>query len=314
MAGLGRNDKNTPVPNELRLGAPMPVLTKPQKFLQPRVRVLTPADAPHVLGMCVGYDERRWQAELLTKHLCKWIPEWALRYGEWSHLSSGTMMEMARRAALKVYTTPRYERRGEFGELMLHAVIRHEFETEQAVSKIYFKDTANDVVKGFDCVHVSRQPDGDLVLWLGEAKFYVRLGQALSAAAADLSEHLARDYLREEFALVCDKLDDNFPLGPEIRALLHEEQPLDKIVSQVRLPVLLAYDSAVVRDHDEVCAQYQQAFEAEATTVRERLSQRLDKKPLPRHVAVELILLPVDDKKRLMTLLDQELRSWQGRT
>ena len=202
------------------------ILQKPSKFLVPRVKVLSPADAPHALGMCAGYDEGVWRADTLAKHLCKWIPEWALRYGEWRNLNSGTMLEMARRAALKVYTTERYERRGEFGELMLHAVIRHEFATEPAISKIYFKDTANDVVKGFDCVHVSEREDGELELWLGEAKFYVKLGQAIGAAAQDLRNHLERDWLRQEFALVCDKLDDSFPLQHRIREALSEEQPL----------------------------------------------------------------------------------------
>jgi Cap4 SAVED domain len=105
------------------------------------------------------------------------------------------MMDMARRAALKVYATDAYTGRGEFGELMLHAVIRHEFQTDIAVSKIFFKDRANDTVKGFDCVHISRAEDGLLDLWLGEPKFYTRRSEAIASAAEELREHLERDYL-----------------------------------------------------------------------------------------------------------------------
>jgi hypothetical protein len=36
-----------------------------------------------------------------------------------------------------VYTTEKFKRRGEFGELLLHAVIRELWETEPAVSKLY---------------------------------------------------------------------------------------------------------------------------------------------------------------------------------
>lgn len=286
---------------------------KPKKFLQPRVHVVTPEDVPPVMAMCAGYDEKEWRAETLAKHLCKWIPEWAFRYGEREDLSFGTMMEMARRAALKVYTSTQYERRGEFGELMLHAVIRHEFKTVPAVSKIYFKDSANDVVKGFDCVHVSSRPCGKLDLWLGEAKFYVNVGQAVAAAAKDLRDHLERDYLREEFAFICDKLDDKFTLRDEIRALLDEERALDEIVASLRLPVLVAYDSQCIADHESVCAEYEAALEAEAEAVREKLIENLGKKPPPRDVSIELILLPVEDKTKLITLLDKELRQWQGR-
>lgn len=249
----------------------------------------------------------------MAAHLCRWIPEWALRYGEWDQLSSATMVEMVRRAALKVYATESYESRGEFGELMLHAVIRWEFDTEPAISKIYFKDHANDTVKGFDCVHISKAEDGKLDLWLGEAKFYARRSEAISAIATELQEHLGRDYLREEFALVLDKLDPSFPWAGEVRSLLDEQNPLDEIVSRLRVPVLLAYDSNIVREHSEVCEEYESALKAEAEAVRKALLQKIELKPLPRDVVIELILLPVDDKKQLTKLLDQELRNWQGR-
>lgn len=288
--------------------------SKPPKFLVPRVRVITPKDVPPVLAMCAGYDEQRWRARDLAEHLCHWFPEWALRWGEWKLLEPGTMMEMARRAALKVYTSENYKGRGEFGELMLHAIIRHEFETEPAISKIYFKDAPNDIVKGFDCVHVSTGDDGRLDLWLGEAKFYTRIGKAILSAAKDLREHLKRDWLRSEFLLICDKLDDEFPLAAEIREMLRAERPLDAIFESVRLPILLAYDSKTVKSHTEVCAAYEAELETEAVKIRERLLEELGDKPAPREVSLELILLPVEDKKQLIEMLDHKLREWQGRT
>lgn len=288
------------------------LLPKPTKFLEVRARVLEPADAPEVLGMCAGYDEKAWRAEDLARHLCKWIPEWALRYGEARDaLSSATAVEMLRRAALKVYTSAKYESRGEFGELMLHAVIRHEFDTEPAISKIYFKDSSNDVVKGFDCVHVSREEDGGLDLWLGEAKFYARRSSAISSAADDLREHLDRDYLRQEFTLVCDKVDADHPFHDEIKALLHEERPLGEIIQHLRLPVLLAYDSKMIRDHEEVCAELEEAFAKEGEVVRAKLLENLAGDPPPRIGTIELIVLPVDSKKDLLRMLDEGLKGLQ---
>jgi hypothetical protein len=264
--------------------------------------------------MCAGYDAKRWRAEDLAEHLCSWFPEWALRWGEWKHLEPGTMMEMARRAARKVYTTENYKGRGEFGELMLHAVIRHEFDTDPAISKIYFKDAPNDVVKGFDCVHVSQREDGKLDLWLGEAKFYTSVAKAVTSAVEDLRDHLDHDWLRSEFTLVCDKLDDEFPLGEQIRDMLRSERTLDDIFESVRIPVLLAYDSNTVKNHEEVCAAYKTELEAEAVKVRDDLVAKLGNTPPPREVSLELIVLPVEDKGILIGLLDQKLREWQGRT
>lgn len=264
--------------------------------------------------MCAGYDEQRWRAKALVEHLCQWIPEWALRYGELTErLDSSTLMAMSRRAALKVYTSKNFEGRGEFGEIMLHAAIRQEFDTHAAISKIFFKDRANDYVKGFDCVHVSIDEGGDLHLWLGEAKFYVRRGQAIAAVAQDLREHLARDFLREEFALVLDKVDPAFPFADKLHDLVSANRPLDEIFTSVRIPVLLAYDSKTIRDHREVSADFEKAMRADAIAASKDLSEKLADGGLPRKVSVELILLPVEDKKQLTKLLDTELRNWQGR-
>jgi hypothetical protein len=288
-------------------------LTRPARFLEVRARVVTPPDLPGVLGMCANYEGGRWRAAELAAHLCKWIPEWALRYGEAANPESGTMMEMIRRAALRVYTTEKYESRGEFGELMLHAIIRWEFDTEPAVSKIYFKDAANDTVKGFDCAHVV-DADGALELWLGEAKFYKRVGKAVDAVAADLARDLQTDFLRTEFAFITDKLDGSWAHAPQLRQLLRDENTLDAIFDYVRIPILLAYDSEVIADHDRVSGEYIAAVHAEAEAIRDDLLAKLGDTELPRTVRLELILVPIESKAILLPLLDKELRQWQGRT
>lgn len=264
--------------------------------------------------MCAGYDEQRWRAKALVEHLCQWIPEWALRYGELNErLDSATLMAMSRRAALRVYTSKNFESRGEFGEIMLHAAIRQEFDTHPAISKIFFKDRSNDYVKGFDCVHVSTNDQGGLDLWLGEAKFYVRRGQAIAAVAKDLREHLTRDFLREEFALVLDKVDGAFPFADQLYDLISANRPLDEIFTSVRIPILLAYDSKTIRDHREVSTSFEEAMRADAIAASKSLSEKVEDNKLPRTVSIELILLPVEDKKQLTKLLDTELRNWQGR-
>lgn len=223
------------------------------------------------------------------------------------------MIEMARKAALKVYATDSYESRGELGELLLHAVIRHEFETDPAISKIFFKDSANDTVKGFDCVHVSQAGDGEIDLWLGEAKLYTRRSEAIASAAVELAEHLERDYLRDEFAIVVDKLDDSFPLSQDLRELLDEERALDQVVARLHVPVFLAYDGKLIRDHRRVDDEFVAAMEAEAASVRSALLKKIGENPLPQEIVLDLVILPVEDKKQFAELFHQELRQWQGK-
>jgi hypothetical protein len=142
--------------------------------------------------------------------------------------------------------------------------MRHEFNTEPAIAKLFFKDARNDTVKGFDAVHVVATDDGDLELWLGEVKFYSDISDAMTAVTKELLEHTDRDYLKEEFALITNKLDPAWPLTARVeQALDYENVPLDQIFDRVRIPVLLTYDSATIAAHRARTDEYLEAFRAE---------------------------------------------------
>jgi hypothetical protein len=101
----------------------------------------------------------------------EWLPEFALNYSELTNVHSGNMTALVKQAAKRVYETNKFKRRGEFGEILLHAAIRQVFGSLPAISKIYYKSARNDTVKGFDAVHVVGPPE-EMEVWLGEAKFY----------------------------------------------------------------------------------------------------------------------------------------------
>ncbi|MYD74906.1 MAG: DUF1837 domain-containing protein [Gammaproteobacteria bacterium] len=128
------------------------MLQPPPPFLVERVHELDLS--PGLTGLCVGYELGSWRRDQFAEHVLEWIPEFALSWSEADGLHAGNATQLIRRAAQRVYSTDTYAKRGEFGELFLHIAIRQVFQTIPAVSKIYFKDTPNDVVKGFDCVHV----------------------------------------------------------------------------------------------------------------------------------------------------------------
>lgn len=60
-----------------------------------------------------------------------------------------------------MYSTDKYRRRGEFGELLLHAALVDFYGAEPAVSKI----------------------------WLGEAKFYSAFDDAMDSVLKDIQAH-----------------------------------------------------------------------------------------------------------------------------
>lgn len=109
-------------------------------------------------------------------YLIDYILEFALTYSELESIDPRDMRRMLKNIASAIYQSDKYKKRGEFDELILHVVIREIYDTISAISKIYNKDGLNDIVKGFDAVHINKE--NGLELRLGEGKknlFYYKI-------------------------------------------------------------------------------------------------------------------------------------------
>jgi hypothetical protein len=235
-----------------------------------------------------------------------WLPEFALTASECQTLGHQNATKLLRTAARRVYETEKFKKRGEFGELLLHIAIRQVFDSLPAVSKIYYKSAANDNVKGFDAVHVVGPAD-DLELWLGEAKFYSNIRQAIADVAAELRAHLETDYLRSEFALIVNKIDEAWSHAAVLKRLLQPEVSLDEVFKRVCIPVLLTYDSDCVNKNTGCDETYEHAFRAEVDLHNEWFRASA----LPSEIKIHLFLLPILKKNELVEVMDAKLRGWQ---
>jgi len=277
---------------------------KPAPFL--KLRVHDVAATPSVTGLCVGYERDIWRASQFARHIIEWLPEFALKHAELTDINSGNAVQLIRDAAKRVYESRKFENRGEFGELFLHAAIREVFDSQPAISKIYYKSARNDTVKGFDAVHVVG-PASNLELWLGEAKFYTDINAAIRDVVAELEIHTRTNYLRDEFLLIKGKIDPTWPHAKALNDLLAENKSLDEVFSRACIAILLTYDSECLTKHTKCDAAYEAAFEAE---IRKHHTLFTGKE-LPKDVTIHLILLPLNTKKRLLEELDTKLQAWQ---
>jgi hypothetical protein len=258
---------------------------------------------PSLTGLCAGFEAGDWRAAALARHLFEWLPEFALTQSELESFRPHNAVPYLARAARAVYESDRYQRRGEFGELLLHAIIRENFATEPAISKMFFKDAANDTVKGFDAVHVVCAQEGELELWLGEAKLYGDAADALAAAADDLRRHTDGAWLRGEFLAIENKIDPRWSHGKALKALIHRNRSLDDVFAAIRIPVLVTYDSRTVAASTGWDENYLTAIAADLRALRARLAE----KELP-GVTIHLLLVPLGSKAKLVEQLDQRLR------
>lgn len=257
-----------------------------------------------ISGLCAGYERKQWRHSALADFLMESLPDFCLTYSEYSDIGHESAVRMIRKAAKAVYSTGKFKNRGEFGELLLHVILKMTMGTLPAVSKIYYKDSANDTVKGFDAVHVVPSKTG-LELWLGEVKFYEDIAAAIRDVADELEQHLAADYLRSEFVAILNKVDEHWPHAPQLMKLLDERTSLDQVFEACCIPVLLTYDGKTTAQYDVFSEEYKAALIEEMRGIKARFDGRVSTVPHRLH----LILVPLKTKKILVEDLHRKLEA-----
>lgn len=262
---------------------------------------------PDLHGVCAGFESRQWRKDQLVDYLFEYLPEFALTYSEFEKLTGENVVAKMRQAAASIYQSKEFRNRGEFGELLLHAIIRETYNTIPAISKIYYKDGPNETVKGFDAVHVV-VTDDTLELWLGEVKFYNNIYKAISDVIEELNLHVEVRYVRNEFVAITNKIDGQWPHADRLMTLLHPHTSLDDVFSNTCIPVLLTYDSSVLRRYDNKCDEYIQEISEELQRFHKIFCDKLGKFPLTMH----LFLFPLNTKVELINSLEAKLEIWQN--
>lgn len=264
---------------------------------------------------CAGFEDGAWRSEDLSFDLVAWAADWILPAEELSGYNHANGVALLGKALSRVYKTIDYEKRGEIGELLLHIILRKFFLSSRLISRIYFKDAANDTVKGFDCAHVVESSDGaEIELWLGESKLYQDSYSAATAIYDELKLHLSRDYLKYEFAAISDKIPQDYPQREKLIKLLSRETSLDQTFKSVVVPIFISYDSDAAGAHLENTEAYLADLQAEVQSHWDSLSGRYSKWTLPRKIRAHVIYFPMSTKSALTSEFDGRLKAWQSTT
>ncbi|AOS84570.1 hypothetical protein BIU88_10745 [Chlorobaculum limnaeum] len=279
----------------------------PQPALFWELRVHKPNPEKGVTGLCVGYEQGEWRYSAFADYIMEWLPEFCLNSKERDELSHESAVKSLRKAASLVYQTDKYSSRGEFGELFLHAAIRSVFDSLPAISKLYYESSVNNTVKGFDCVHVVG-PVENLELWLGEVKFYKNVTDAIRDVISEIKEHLETNFLRKEFILIGNKLDERDNYTAVVQRIISERISLDKIFSRVCIPVLLTYESSTVEKYSNITSGYIHDFCIEIGQHFNAFYAKAENLP---PVRIHLFLFPLDHKDKLIAALHAKLKAWQ---
>ncbi len=227
----------------------------------------------------------------------------------------------------------KYLKRGEFGELILHLLLRDFHNSLPLLSKIYFKDSRGHAVHGFDAVHIA--PDivdnTKFSLWLGESKLYTNGKSGVKELTKDINEHFQKDYLRDEFTLISKTIDAGFYTLEQFKDLnkkqeyekflLQKEEWLAKIdgkeklqaiLSSVTVPMLCTYTSDTFsKFNDETSKDFLDALESEVKEIEEYFYKHLNIPSPITDLNIILLLFPVPSKKELVQHLHIEVSKLQ---
>lgn len=275
----------------------------PKPLLQ---RVAELEGDPVGIALCPDFENTQWRHKALVDHLFDWLPETALRPEERLALRDEPNKLLAR-AAIRVFKETDPSKRGELGEILLHAACRQEFGTLPVIPRLFYKMRSNDQVTGVDVVQLTYdESTNKLDLWAGEAKLYDDLQQAKYRALKSVTGLWDAVVLSEMKALVGPKISDTAPYVETLNWLFEEETSLDEIIDRIVIPICLAVDF----DPTKKASKRTQAYLAEVRSalreIREYYIERV-----PKEVRFVCIFVPLDNKKSLEERMLKKLESYQ---
>ena len=286
----------------------------------------------------VGFDiddegNSIYRIKSLVQLLIKAIPEFAMGYfGNDKSIPNTEIMNVVIESAKAIYkidvfqkvrdiygngeelddeVAERYLRKGEFGELILHVLLRDFKNTLPLISKIYFRDSFGTAVHGFDAIHI--QPDTK-TLWLGESKIYKDGKAGIRELIKDIKTHIQSDYMESEFAIVSRKvkLFDDIPERQYWLRLMDNATTLKEQLDNIVIPLLCTYESVNFSKYDdEGLQEFVNAYEKEVRELKRYFDDNNDHK-LKSKMKIVLLLFPVQSKKELVGGLHKNLSRLQS--
>lgn len=269
----------------------------------------------------------------LTKAIINTIPEYVFANYEDPDIPQNDAVEKLREAAKCIYKIKDYNlmrrwclenditaynslkesstaKRGEFGELLLHLILRDFKGTIPLISKVYFKDTPGVPAHGFDAVHIS--PD-EKILWLGESKLYSDCKRGLNELIKDLESHITTDYLNDQFVIIKKNLDNNsIPQRNEWIDTLNNCSKLGDKLNMINIPMLCTYTDSIYELYDNLNdSEAIKYYELKVKELNEYFKEK-NSMPLKDRLNIILMLFPIRDKKELVINLHRRLWHMQN--
>lgn len=264
-----------------------------------------------LLGFANDYEDSVWREKLFIEKIMDYLPLSALTAEERSKCQQ-KHFTLTKRAVnnLRCCANSTRDSSGEMGEILLYGIMQYYFHAAESVPKIFYKQNRNNLVTGADSIHIVVE-DNDFSFWLGEAKFYEDIKQAMSRAVSSVKDMLDKEKLSKEKSYIsglhelrsCPSLSKYLP---EIENILSGYSSVDNFRKKLHIPILLVCEDEEVKKAQELNEELRQKLRnnyiQSALEFFEKLKLSLvEAMQLCKGVKFHLILFPVPDIKKLNT-------------
>jgi len=245
----------------------------------------------------LDYESGRYRQKELVGLIRDIVPYFALTETELKELD---LSDLYKQSFTRI-SDARENVKGDYGELLLFVILSVFYNVPKFVTKARLRSTTKDQIKGFDCAHFSIDSNSQVTLWLGEAKFYKRISNAINSAFNSLNDHLCDpEKIKSELKLLGGNIEINKRLDKETFDLLKNYVDGGKSLDNVpiKVPVLLTYNSKCI------CSFCGKNININDQTFQEQLGNEINKKfkliyskkwPSISNISIVFFLLPFED-------------------
>jgi len=250
----------------------------------------------------VEYDGSMWRKDDLIRHLLDWLPEVALPasvLAGFNHLSAS---RLPGRALKEIDNRGGVDMPQLVAALMLHAVLRVHFHAEPIACRIFFSVGGTIRATSAHILQLSGRDE----IWLGRSRLVAAGSHAgvIDDVLAELRTALTRDVLKDERDIIIQLREPRHMRADSLDAILTSTSKTSDLLKVVRLPILVAYDSATLgAGFDE---DYVEGLKVEVQDEYERIKARMGAEL--NDVEVSLFLIPVECAATLAGDFESELR------
>ncbi len=235
----------------------------------------------------------------LSKLIRDTVIFFALTPQELKTLDSESMAKLQKRAWGRI-SNRKSSMKGDYGELLLFLILEVYYPAKKFVTKARLRSSMGDEIKGYDCAHFSIEEDGEICLWLGEAKFHQSFSSAITSATESINKHLTIQSIKDELSILEGNIDVQGEDADNLESFLNSGKSIDKI--KFKIPILLTYDSSVVQSNTSICQKFTDELKEELNLHYKSIEGKKFRNP--QNFELHFILLPLKQVREIKDFLE----------